>query len=73
MRLAVLGFYIALMSMAYAQSNSRPAIVLPAPEDSYNLSVGEATKLSFPTSFDRIDLTSDPIAPHFPAGALTRS
>jgi hypothetical protein len=61
MRLAILGLSIALMSAAHAQSDYRPRIELPLPEDSYNLSVGEATKLRFPDVFDRIELTTDSV------------
>jgi hypothetical protein len=61
MRLAILGLSIALMSAAHAQPDTRPQVVLPLPEDSYNLSVGEATKLNFPVVFDRIELTSDTV------------
>ncbi len=41
----------------WAQPETRPEIVTT--EDHYDLAVGQATKLAFPTIFDRVDLTSD--------------
>ena len=57
MRLAILGLSIALMTAAHAQN--RPEIL--GTQDTYNLAIGEATRLSFPNTFDRIELTTDTI------------
>ncbi len=57
MRLAVFGLSVLLASAAYAQPETRPEVVTT--EDHYDLAVGQATKLAFPTIFDRVDLTSD--------------
>ena len=54
MRLAILGLSIALMSAAYAQSDTAPTN--STPKDTISLAVGQAHKFTFPQSFDRIDL-----------------
>ncbi len=48
-----------LAGSAWAQPETRPETLTT--EDRYDLAIGQATKLSFPTIFDRIDLTADGI------------
>jgi hypothetical protein len=48
-----------LSSPALAQPETRPGVATT--EDVINLAVGQATKLNFPTVFDRIDLTTDTV------------
>jgi len=48
-----------LAGSAFAQPDTAP--VLSVPEDNITMSVGQSHKLSFPTIFDRIELTSDAV------------
>jgi len=48
-----------MTSSAWAQSKTAP--VLSVPEDAISMSVGQAQKLSFPTVFDRVELTTDTV------------
>jgi hypothetical protein len=50
---------VLLSSPAWAQPDNRPE--MGTTQDTYNLAVGQATKLNFPTIFDRIDLTTDAV------------
>jgi hypothetical protein len=51
--------FLLLSSPAWAQPDTTPTVVTP--QDVINLSVGQATKLQFPTVYDQVNLTSDVI------------
>jgi len=48
-----------LAGSAFAQPDTAP--VLSVPEDTITMSAGQAQKLHFPTTFDRVDITTDAI------------
>jgi hypothetical protein len=55
----ILAVLAAGTGLAMAQPSNRPEV--GTTEETYNLAVGQATKLSFPQSFDRVDLTTDTV------------
>jgi hypothetical protein len=55
----ILAVLAASAELAMAQPDTRPEVITTG--DTYNLAVGQATKLSFPQPFDRFELTSDTV------------